>query len=713
MPSVRVAFVWHMHQPWYLWPEGSEAALPFARLHGYAGYYDMPWLLARSPGVRVTFNLVPSLMAQLSGYAQGKITDRPLELCRRPAADLTPDEQAYLLRHFHAGHPDHLRDAGPRYGQLSHKRGLLGTGAVPSASDPDLSVGELLDLQVWMNLACCGYALRRESTVVRELWAKDRGFTEAEKTALLDELQAALGRVPGLYTAVRGAGQAELTASPYYHPILPLLCNMRDASRRIRREDLPEELWKAPEDAALHLRRAREQHAARFGEAPEGLWPSEGAVSDAALGLAAEAGFRWAASDEEVLLNSLRPETEGRSSPTELYRPYRVGDTGLSLVFRDRALSDRIGFAYRAWDPADAAADLIGQLRSIGAAWTDRNRSPLVCVILDGENAWGAYPDGGEGFLRALYAQIAAEPELQATSPGEYLREFPPTERLAAVFPGSWIDHSYRTWIGGAEHRRAWALLGRAREAVVRADAGSRAERALDYLLRAEGSDWFWWYSEFHEDEYEPVFDALFRANLGAVYGALGLPEPADLAEPISAVSFGWLIRSPAGYIHPTLTGRVTDYFEWQPAGLLRTSAMASAMHRSAHVVCEIYFGFDREALFLRVDTVGPAREVLADGALTLAFPGLPDRELTLAPGPGGAGAVTLTGGLAPAAQAALDTIVEARLDLAAIGVQPGQFLAFALSVRSDGRTVERWPQRGFIRVEAPAEDVVASSWIV
>jgi len=98
MRPVQVAFVWHMHQPWYLWPEGMEAALPFVRLHAYAGYTDMPWLVRRFDDTRVTFNLVPSLMAQIVGYARGEITDQPLELCRRPAVDLTEDEHRFAVK---------------------------------------------------------------------------------------------------------------------------------------------------------------------------------------------------------------------------------------------------------------------------------------------------------------------------------------------------------------------------------------------------------------------------------------------------------------------------------------------------------------------------------------------------------------------------------------------------------------------------------------
>jgi len=714
MLRLKLALVWHMHQPWYPWPESGRAALPFARLHAYGSYYDMPWLVRQFPRTTVTFNLVPSLLAQIAGYARGEITDRELELSRRPAAELDPEDQAHLLTHFTAGHPDHLRELSPRYAQLSHKRGLSRNPESIEAAREGFSPQDWLDLQVWLNLACCGYGLQRENGVVRELWAKDRGFAESEKQALLHELQAAIGRLPALYAAAEDEGRAELSTSPYFHPILPLLCDMRDAARRVPREELPECLWEAPEEARRHLERAKAQHQAMFGDQPRGLWPSEGAISEAALGLIAEAGFAWTASDEEVLLYSLRPESGGRVAPAELYRPYRFGDTALSLVFRDHLLSDRIGFIYRDWAPRDAAADFVGHLTGIASGLSSVEPPPLVCVILDGENPWGVYPDGGEGFLRALYGAIEANEMIETTSIAEYLREFPPRERLASVFPGSWIDHSYRTWIGGREHRQAWSLLRRAYEAVRAAKPGEPADRAADCLMKAEGSDWFWWYSEFHHDEDESVFDELFRANVGAVYSALGQPEPEDLAEPIAATTVGWLARSPAGYMQAVIDGHATGYFEWQPAGLLRTSSLASAMHRSDSLTREIYFGFDAEALYLRVDTAGRAAAVLERGALRLTFPGPPERHLVLTRVAGEAnGAAQLGGDLAAAAEGAIATIAEVRLRLTDLGVRPGQSVALALAVESEGQTLERWPQRGFLQLEVPTADAVSSSWVV
>ncbi|MGD9497077.1 MAG: glycoside hydrolase family 57 protein, partial [Armatimonadota bacterium] len=460
---VHVALVWHMHQPWYVWPNSRYAALPAARLHACAAYHDMPWLLRQFDDTRVTFNLVPSLVRQLERYVAGETTDRALELSERPAADLTPDDQRYLLTHLCGGHPAGSMAVSPRYGELLHKRG-------PDRKPPTIDdacrvyeTADYLDLQVLFNLAWCGFALANESEVVRELRRKDRGFTEAEKAALLAEMRAAVQRVLRLYAEVARQGRAELICSPFYHPILPLLCNMDDAQRGVPASQLPQARWHEPEEARRQLQHGLEHHERVFGSRPRGLWPPEGGVSDAALGLIADEKLSWAASDEEVLAASL--DLEQRCPPESLYQPWLVADGRLSLVFRDHRLSDLIGFVYRDWAAADAADDFVCRLLRIADQCADSQRPPLVSVILDGENPWGWYPDAGEAFLRELYRRIEQADELQTTTISEYLEQFPATERLASVFPGSWIEHSFRTRIGGMEHLRAWDLLTDALEA--------------------------------------------------------------------------------------------------------------------------------------------------------------------------------------------------------------------------------------------------------
>lgn len=706
-----VAFVWHMHQPWYPWPGTTRAALPFARLHASSAYYDMPWLLGQLEGTRVTFNLVPSLIRQLQAYAAGDLTDRALELSEREPSELGLDDQRHLLTHMCGGQPMGIMAASPRYGELLHKRG---PDRKPEAIDRACRIfrdDEYRDLQVLFNLAWCGFALDAEYDVVRELRAKGREYTEDEKRALLAAMDDAVRRVVGLYADVAERGLAELTCSPFYHPILPLLCRMRDAAEGIPASRLPEPLWAEPEEARRQLRDGLDFHERTFGARPRGIWPPEGAISDAALALVAEEGVAWAASDEEVLAASF--EREGRLEPRELYRPWLAADGRLSLIFRDQRLADLIGFVYRDWSTADAVADFLAHLRKVAAGVPAGGPPPLISVILDGENPWGWYPDAGESFLRALYEAIESDPTLTTVTVSEYLAQYPPQHALTSVFPGSWIHHSFGTWIGGDEHRRAWDLLTGALQAVKRhrpEDPGFAEAR--QHLMIAEGSDWFWWYSESQHTPDADVFDALFRRRVAAVYEALGEEVPAAVEEAIYAGRISRLTREAAGWMRATVDGRITTYFEWQAAALLRTSGLASAMQRSAYLVQEMYFGFDPQNLWLRLDTEGPAVEQLRDCRLEVIFDGEQRHVMTVAVDPATDDPL-IDGDLCPDGHCGVGRIIESQVPLSALGAEPGDVLRVAVIVARAGHIIERWPELGYVEVRVPSEEAMAERWFV
>ncbi len=719
MGPVHIAFVWHMHQPWYLWPGSQRAALPFTRLHACSAYYDMPWLLVgdgtRLDDTRVTFNLVPSLVSQLEGYVAEEITDRALELSLRDPADLNLDDRRYLLTHMCGGQATGAMAASPRYGELSHKRG---PDRKPEAIDRACRIFEgadYRDLQVLFNLAWCGFALAAESEVVAELRRKDRGFTEDEKLALIDEMRAAAGRVLDLYRGASERGRAELICSPFYHPIMPLLADMRDARRRIPAARLPDVLWREPGEARRQLRDGLAHHEQVFGARPRGVWPSEGAVSDAALDIVAGEGVQWAASDEEVLAASLAsdPVGDARPTPEQLYRPWLAADGRLTMIFRDHRLSDLIGFVYRDWAADDAAADFVARLRAIGERWAGRDRPPLVSVILDGENPWGWYADAGEAFLTTLYRLIEADEHLQTTTVAEHLDQFPAQDRLESVFPGSWIDHSFSTWIGGAEHRRAWELLTGALEGLRRHQPDAPGyEDARRHLMIAEGSDWFWWYSESQHTPDADIFDALFRAQVAQVYASLGEDVPPEVEEPIYAGRISRLTREAAGSMQAAIDGRISGYFEWQAAALLRTSGLASAMQRSGWVVHELYFGFDTENLWLRIDTDGRAAQTLSGCRLEVIFVDETRHIIALAIDPE-TDVLTIDGDLCEHAQCAIDRIIEARVPLQAVDAGPGSTLRLAVVVGRDGRVIERWPEMGSLAVRVPTEEAMAANWFV
>src|SRR4249919_2483871 len=489
----RVAILWHMHQPFYEDLATREHILPWVRLHALKDYYGMVALLREFPEVRMTFNLVPSLLVQLEAFAGGHARDRFLELSLKPAADLDERDVAFILENFFHAQQQNMIDAYPRYGELLARRSAAAR----------FTVDDLRDLQVWAKLAWVDPFYLDGDSRIRGLVAKGRAFSEDDKFALREVELEILNKVIPEYRAAAERGQIELSASPFYHPILPLLCDTDVYLRTHPHAKRPRQPFRRPEDAGDQLERAAACHTRLFGNRPVGLWPSEGSVSDAMVPLVARAGFRWMATDEMILARTLgiefsRDAAGHLDQPEQLYAPslVLVGDAAVACAFRDHALSDRIGFAYSGWDAETAAEDFVNRLVEGGRRYANRTGGgeALIPIILDGENAWEHFPGGGRPFLRALYRRLASHPELQTVTMAEGCAGA--ARELAGIFPGSWIDANFYIWIGHDDDRKGWSQLADARTALDGAtraqsvDGASLAE-AHEEILIAEGSDWF------------------------------------------------------------------------------------------------------------------------------------------------------------------------------------------------------------------------------
>lgn len=628
----RVAFLWHMHQPFYQDLVTGEHILPWVRLHAIKDYWGMAALLREFPKIRLTFNLVPSLLVQVEAFARDDARDRHLEIGLKPADRLSDDERGYCVEQFFHAHRPRMIDPYPRYAELLGRRSTNGSGLSARAQAGQFSIDDLRDLQVWHKLVWIDAEYFANDARIRGLIEKGRGFSEEDKIVLRSVELELLGKVIPEYCDAAQRGQVELSTSPFYHPILPLLCDSDVYLRTHPHSRMPREPFRHPEDAFEQLTRAAALHERLFGRKPDGLWPSEGSVSDEMVPLVARAGFRWMATDETILARSTGREftRDGGGhveQPERLYRAYRVGAGGLNVAcgFRDHALSDLIGFTYASW-PADRAADdFVRRLAEAGERFASRTRGEAtIFVILDGENAWEHFEGQGRPFLRALYARLESHPNLRTVTMSEACAEA--TEPLGSIFPGSWINGDFYIWIGHADDHRAWSQLVDARRALETPAAGvseASLARAKDELLIAEGSDWFWWYGDDHSSEHDLEFDDLFRRHVRNVYRALDAPIPEELfVTNISTRAMVARIRRPTGLIRPTIDGEATSYFEWVGAGSVEGAADVGAMHQvgpRADGISLVSFGFDEAHLFVRVEGTRPMRDLLV-GTLGLTF---------------------------------------------------------------------------------------------
>jgi alpha-amylase/alpha-mannosidase (GH57 family) len=736
----RVAILWHMHQPFYEDLATRDHILPWVRLHALKDYYGMVALLEEFPDVRMTFNLVPSLLVQLETFAAARARDRYLDLSLKPATDLTGPDIEFMLDNFFHAQRQRMIDIYPRYAELLARRG----GSLPNETDKRsaprrFTVDDLRDLQVWHKLAWIDPSYLENDPRIRRLVEKGSGFSEHDKAILGQVELEILNRVVPAYRDAADRGQIEISTSPFYHPILPLLCDSDVYLRTHPDSPMPRQPFVHPEDARDQLESAVACHERLFGRRPTGLWPSEGSVSDAMVPLAAQAGFTWMATDELILARTLGVTLarDGRGQlehPERLYVPYTLtaGGATLTCLFRDHALSDLIGFSYAGWEAEAAGEDFVNRLVEAGRRYSERTggEDALLPIILDGENAWEHFEGGGRPFLRALYRRLAGHPELRTVTMTEGCAA--PGRDLSGIFPGSWIDANFYVWIGHADDRRAWSQLADARQALEQAArdatvAPAALAEAREEVLIAEGSDWFWWYGDDRSSDHDLEFDDLFRRHLRNVYRLLQRPSPDELfVSNISGLGAPPTQTPPTALLAPTLDGDETSYFEWLGAGAFEVREVHGAMHqttRRSSILTLVQFGFGRarDRLYVRLDSERRLGELLADGytfSLKFLDPGGVRFAVGMTMGqvvgsfldrtPKGDG---WTDRGPDGASIAAGNILEIALPLAALGGSPERLAFFVIVLGPDRSEVESHPAHHPIEAAVPDSLFEARHW--
>jgi alpha-amylase/alpha-mannosidase (GH57 family) len=731
MHEVSLAFFWHQHQPYYPDDVGQENPMPWVRLHGTKDYWGMAMLLKEVPELHATINLVPSLMTQLLAYTEQGHVDTHLRVSRLPPDSLSEADAHYLLDNFFMVHPDHMIFPYRRYHELYQKRGL--SIDPPERARKRFSKKDLLDLQCWSNLVWIHPIAFELDPELAEFREKGRHWTEQEKQWLLDKQMDLLRQVVPLHRELQQRGQIELTTTPFYHPILPLLWDKRLARRAMPAVALPKHLDGYPEDAAEQIRSAVAFHEKLFGQKPRGMWPSEGSVCSEMIPAVADAGVQWIATDEEILSCSTdgwisRDGNGFLRNPEMLYRPWRVESQGKSLqmIFRDHAMSDQIGFHYQRYMPDHAVGDFISKIEAIGNA-TGGNagkRPSLVSIILDGENCWEYYYNGGVDFLRNLYRRILHHPKIKPVRVCDYLQQYPAGDKLGHLFPGSWIQHNFGIWIGHPECNRAWDELYETRQFLTQAArkkryAPDKLAAAWREMHIAEGSDWFWWFGDDHSSAQDALFDRLFRKHLQNVYTLLDETAPAELSRPISqGHHHPRQYTEPTGLLRVRINGRRT-YFEWINAGRYVCQGPRGTMSMAGKegLIAELYFGFDTHRLLVRLDAhEGPAREQLQGlSAVRVHFLQPEGFELRITDPASRKPGVCLYHHDVPVTdsevEAACDILFEWAVPFRSLAIDTDAPIHFFMELVRDEQSVERIPYEGAIETTVPSPDYELIMW--
>src|SRR5579871_134449 len=611
MPSLRLILLWHQHQPFYKNLVTGEYRLPWVRLHALKDYYGMVKLLDEFPSVHQNFNLVPSLMTQIQDYVDGTAQDPFLQVAEKPAKDLSQEERRFALQYLFQANPQNLIGRYPRYRELFER--FREHGADPEKAERFFQAQDFTDLQVLSQIAWFDEFFLEEKDVAA-LIAKGHHYSLDDQKFVMARERELLGKVLPVHAEAAKKGSIEISATPFYHPILPLVCDTNVGAVSSPGLPLPQNRFRHPEDAREQLSRALDYQEKVFGVRPKGVWPSEGSVSEEVLAIGASLGVRWMATDEGVLGRSTNTffsrdgngRLPGHLGET-LYNIHRYenGPTAMHLVFRDHTISDLIGFVYSGMPPADAARHLINNVKDAARPVLAKGRDAVVSIILDGENAWEYYPKSGREFLRRFYDGLQREAGLEAVTVSEAIDRHKDFGRMTSLVPGSWINANFNVWIGAPEDNRAWDYLGNSREFYAQnAARASEAQRKLAFeeILIAEGSDWNWWYGPEHHSANDRDFDELYRTHLSNVYQALGAAPPDYLSQPITGVEVRPAFVRQTAYIHPRVTGDKVKYFEWMGAAAYTADHRSGSMHGKQFLLDAVYAGIDATHLYGRLD---------------------------------------------------------------------------------------------------------------
>ncbi len=580
-----------MHQPYYKDDKDAITFMPWVFLHAIKDYYDIPWYSENFPNIKATYNLVPSLLFQIESYINHSANDKLLEIMKKEIPALNHDEFEFLQSYLFLSNEKNMIKPLPRYHELFLKYKI-------NSNIKEFEYQEILDCEVLFLLSWCGNYLRENNEIVQHLLEKQHFYSQQDKIHLIDSLIKFLPQILEYYKSLNDSGKITLCTTPYYHPITPLLLDINSAVEAKPHVTLPkvDSSFQALGEKNTH--QAIEYFEKLFGKKPTGFWPAEGSVSLKTAKLFANNDLQWFCTDEEVLFKTIH-----NNEKHNIYKNYTLDIEGktIDIRFRDHFLSDSIGFEYSNKHPRIAALEFIKHLENI---YNSHQFSPLVNVILDGENAWEFFPHNAKEFFTELYTLLEELSWIDTVTMDEIsTKEDIQNFTLPTLTSGSWINGNFDIWIGSDEKNRAWELLDLTMKDYMTfketLDPHTNSLIEKEFMI-ALGSDWFWWYGDDHFTIQAKEFDELFRKHLINIYQYMELDTPSLILKPIIKTNTSQTFHTkPINFISPTIDGLKSNYFEWLGAGAVDISKEFSVMDGSKNIVQNILYGYDEENLYL------------------------------------------------------------------------------------------------------------------
>ena len=604
--KLSIAFYWHMHQPVYQLSPTGDFLMPWVRLHAVKDYLDMALWAKKFDKLKLNFNFVPVLINAIINYGENEAHDIHSRLTITPQDELTNEDKIFILNNFFDANYQTMILANPEYHRLYQ--------IVQSSGTEDTSIfsnQEYADLMALFNLAWIDPSFKTSNSELKKLVKKGKNYTLEDRIAIIQIQRDIIKKIIPTIRKLIEKNKIEITTSPYYHPILPILLDYKNIKKNSSPANDLQDL-KTDLDAKMQTKMALDRIEEVFGKRARGVRPSEQCVSAKTLEMLSSLGVEWSLSDEGILANSINFEFEHDfkgyiKEPYHLLKTYKykTSTSDLKMVFRESTIPNLIGFEYQNHNPIATANDLYDRIKVLQSKiLSSPDNEHLLTIALDGENCWENYLEDGASFLKTLYTLITEDDSLETVLLSDYLEKTKEDKLLPKIASGSWINRNFKLWIDEPVKDIAWTYLKRVRQDfanfVKREPLNPNIELARRELFICEGSDWFWWYGEPNDSGRDNIFDFLFRTHLKNVYRYLDLDTPKYLDDPLSDISTSKPSKYPKSLITPSINGKnvVDEDDEWNNAGYIEIPD--GPVLRESKLFDKIRFGNDQNNFYLK-----------------------------------------------------------------------------------------------------------------
>ena len=604
--KLSIAFYWHMHQPVYQLTSNGDYIMPWVRLHAVKDYLDMALWAKKFDKLKLNFNFVPVLLDSIIEYAEKDAHDIHSRLTITPKNKLNNEDKIFILNNFFDANYQTMILTNEEYHRLYQMVQAHGTTNTEIFTNQ-----EYADIMALFNLAWIDPSFKTSNKELKRLVKKGKNYTLEDRIEIIDIQREIIRKIIPTLKRLSNKNKIEITTSPYYHPILPILLDYKNIRKNASIDDEIQNL-RTEEDAKLQTKMALDRVEEIFGKRPKGIWPSEQCVNAPTLEMLSDLGIEWSISDEGILASSINFEFEHDfkgflKEPYHLLKTYeyKTQKSDIKMIFRDSTIHNLISFEYPHHNPIATANDLYDRIKVMQSKiLSSPDKDHLLTIALDGENCWENYFEDGSSFLKTLYTLITEDDTLETVLISDYIEQSKEHKLLPKIAAGSGFNRNFKLWIDEPVKDLAWTYLKRVRddfsEFEKREPLNPNIELARKELFICEGSDWFWWYGEPNDSGRDNIFDFIFRTHLKNIYKYLDLDVPKYLDDPITDISPSKPSKYPKSLITPQINGKdITDEDdEWNNAGYIEIPD--GPVLRESKLFEKIRFGNDEENFYLK-----------------------------------------------------------------------------------------------------------------